>query len=235
VFILGAVLVSVIGERGAIWQGLAAGFLTGTGVWFSSGVWSAALLIPLMMLARELQYEPRRNAREIYESMLFVSFSGIFAAGFMLWLGHFVIKMDYVDIFRINRMGWHINNLASGRMDAWRWIAFNPYEFFFWTSLPIFFGVLLKFAVELREAGKSFANLLKMDIFFIATIVFAVILDLSGQVCYESPRLCWFLLPIIANIAMKGFIGYLQNLHSRVYYALLLLITLHTVSSIVIY
>jgi len=234
VFILAAALVSVAGEKGRIWQGLAAGFLVGTGIWLSPGVWSAMLLIPLMVIARDLGFAPRRKIQEVYESVMTVGLSAVLAAAFMVVAGSALLKVNYLDIFSINRMGWYINNVGSGRVHAWKWILFDPYEYFFWASVPIFAGFCVKLLAEIRELRIPLA-FAKPDKFFFAAVAFAAILNASGQVCYESPRLCWFFLPIIANLSIAGIAHHTQNLHSRILGAFLILVTMQTVLVALIY
>ena len=260
VFILAAVLVALTHEKGRLWPGLIAGFIIGAGAWLSPSVWSAVFLIPLVLMARDLAAEPRKKFREIYESLLVLGLSGFMAAGFALWLGSLATKINYIDIFQLNRSGWFLNNTASGRISAWKWLLFNPYEYFFWASLPIFLGCALqcysakRFAEQQarcagrrrvaakHELGKSFIriknswpNISRTEGFFAAAFVFALLLNLSGQICYESPRLCWFFLPILANFGIAGFADFAQSLHRKIWYLVLTLVSLQTSILIAIY
>ena len=112
-------------------------------------------------------------------------------------------KLDFIAIWRANEAGWYFNNTTSGRIHMWKWILFNPYEFFAWLGVPVF----CFFALAVwREAKK--ARLRKwgeIDPLVWAIFIFGLALDLSGRVCYESPRLAWFYAPFVCLVAAKGF------------------------------
>ena len=235
VFILTAALTACAHKKGSLWHGLLSGFIIGVGAWLSPSVWSGVFLLPLLVLARELGAEPRKKFREVYESLLVLGLSGFAGAGFALWLGSLVTKLNYLEVFQLNRTGWFLNNTFSGRIHVWKWVLFNPYEYFFWASLPIFLGAVVQFVKSSAIIKKSWPELPPMHGFFAAALLFAAILNLSGQICYESPRLCWFFLPILANFSIAGFSNFTQNFHSKIWYLVLTLISLQTAVVLAIY
>ncbi len=237
-FILGSTLLALLGagKRPALQalMMLAAGILIGAGMWLSPGVGAAALLIPILLAAQAKMRKRGSSAFQMGKEVAGAGFLVVLGAVLALWLGSKLIGAGWLEIYRINRLGWYFNNTVSGRVHAWKWILFNPYEFFFWTSFPVFAGILAKLFHELKKASSGeFRE--SADVFFWAVLVFMVVLNFSGQVCYESPRLCWFCLPMIAIIGATGLVRSMKNLHSFEKATFLGLVSLHTIFLVLIY
>ena len=235
VFILGAALVALSGKKRRWRQGLSAGFIIGAGAWLSPGVWSAGLLIPFLIAAKEFQTQPVKSSGEIFKSIMIVGLPALAGAALAVWIGSFVVQANYLDIFQINRNGWYYNNDASGRVSRLKWILFNPYEYLFWSSFPIFLGFLVKFGQEIRKFLDRTHEPGKIDAFFWFSLIFIIILNISGQICYESPRLCWFFLPILANLGISGFHQDMQNLHNKALILMIILTALQTCILLIVY
>ena len=226
--ILAATLIALRGSSrrsaGAFLAWFCSGLIIGFGLWLSPGVFSALILIPLLMLAESGTRDKVLRIKGILKK--FVIAELIILAGVLLalYLGSMLIGANWLDIFRANRVGWHFNNSVSGRFDVWRWILFNPYEFFFFASLPVLMGLMLKLGLELGKL-RSGGNI---DYFLVFSGIFLLILDFSGQVCYESPRLCWFCFPIVSALAIEGLLSSMKKLHIFMIVVFLSLLTLHT-------
>lgn len=235
VFILGSSLIAVSSWKRMAGKGILAGLLIGAGVWLSPAVWSAPVLMLFLAAAAELKSEPRKGYQEIFKSVLVVGGAAIIAFCFMILLMSLFAGMSYPDVYRINRMGWHLNNAASGRTAAWKWIIFNPYEYLLWSSLIVAAGFAAKLWQEARKLCPPDKQSEKIDPFFALSLAFISLLNISAQVCYESPRLCWFFLPFMACYGMAGFAGPMKNLHNRLWLLIFGLISLQTTLFILIY
>jgi hypothetical protein len=156
-------------------------------------------------------------------------------AGLAIMIGSVLVNADYWEIFSINREGWHFNNSSSGRISPLKWIVFNPYEYFFWSSFPIFLGFFAKISHEIRNIIKRSNDYGQIDAFFWLSLIFILILNISGQICYESPRLCWFFLPILASFGISGFSPDMQNLHNKTSIPVIILVLAQTGIMFLIY
>jgi len=235
VLILGSALIALGGMgklfRVGIWRMLPAGIVVGAGLWLSPGVWSALILIPLLSAAEMKTRQPDLTVIQILKKLAPAELIIIAGIIFGLWLGSLLAGASWLEIYRVNRLGWDFNNTISGRLSPWKWMIFNPYEFLFWCSLPVFLGVLVKIWLEVKSGGFSG----KIDFFFWFSGAFFIILNFSGQICYESPRLCWFCLPLISGMSATGLITAMKKLHRLILIAFLELIIFQTVLLRLIY
>jgi len=217
VVILGASVLAVGGYIGAklriFFRGILAGVIIGIGLWFSPGVWVSVLLVPLLIYAKGGKNRLESRS-EFFRSMVYLGSGSIIGILGILLLGSVFFKVNYLDIFSVNREGFYFNNFISGRVRVWKWILFNPYELLLWCSVPIGIGILVKIGLEFKRVfGGGIFNS-GLDKFFIVLIIILLIINLSGQLCYESPRLLWFILPLIAGVGLSGLSLALQNFHS---------------------
>jgi len=235
VFILGATLAAVGGRERKWGRGLAAGLIVGAGAWLSPGVWCAAILAPLLLAAEDLNSGWGANVKNITRDFLVIGIPALLGALAMIELGQYLAGMSYREVFELGRQGWHLNNAASGRVAVWKWMVFNPYEYFFWCSLPVFMGFLASVLSYVNSIWEKAEFIGKERNFLAASILFMLALDLSGQICYESPRLFWFFLPIVAVISTFGLAKTVQNLHKLAFGAIFLTISFQTALMCIIY
>ncbi len=181
--------------------GFMPGIIVGLGLWFSP-VFLAALPLAgaffLYWLARA-----KKNGQDIPSFSFILVFSVLFAAGVLIALlgTGALLDLSYLEVYRANMKGWSFNNTASGRVSTWMWILFNPYEFLTWQGAPVLVLLLVSIGMEARRIFKR--EVKTGSLFFWTVIVFALALDLSGRVCYESPRLVFFLIPFTCMIAVN--------------------------------
>jgi len=216
VVILGASFLAVGGDsrdkfRG-FFRGIWAGVIIGIGLWFSPGVWVSVLLIPLLLYAKE-DKNKLKDRSGFFRSMVYLGTGLIMGILSLLIIGSVFLQANYLDIFWVNREGFYFNNFISGRVRVWKWILFNPYELLLWSSVPVGLGLLLKMGLEFKKGVERRIFNAGLDNFFIVLIIILLVINLSGQLCYESPRLLWFILPLIVGVGLSGLCLALQNLH----------------------
>ncbi|OGP60237.1 MAG: hypothetical protein A2V67_18775 [Deltaproteobacteria bacterium RBG_13_61_14] len=171
------------------------------GIWFACGLWWSYTFLAALPLACLIAFSVWWKDRSIF----LLHALGLLLLGFLTvpLLLSWVSNYDLVAIYRANLAGWHFNNTVSGRIHMWKWILFNPYEFFAWLGVPIFLLFALAVWREIKKAWRKQWD--RIDPFTWAIVLFGIALDLSGRVCYESPRLAWFYAPLVCLVAAKGF------------------------------
>ena len=193
-------------------RAFAVGMIIGAGVWLSPSVWVSVPLAYFLLFAQ--MAEDERKLAEILKE------KKIYWSGFLMALGILIglvllsklMGIGYIEMFKLNRAGWRLNNVASGRVHIWKWILFNPYEYLFWLSVPLMFGFAVKVIDEIKKGIKR----KQADYFFIAWVGFLLLLDISGQVCYESPRLLWFGVVLTIGPCLLGtaYVLGMKNFHN---------------------
>jgi len=209
IFILAPSLLVLAKSRSLYLRMILAGIFLGFGIWMSPGVWSGMLLIFLLLLAENRQ--EKKPLKELFskEQILGFFLLLLFLFGTIILIS-FWMGISYLEVFHLNRLGFHFNNQIGGRLHHWKWMLFNPYEYLFWLSLPFIWGLLGKIIKEIKQfQGKRKLE----DYFFWALIGFFLILDLSAQLCYESPRLLWFLSYLMGASLLSGLFN-MKNFHS---------------------
>jgi hypothetical protein len=181
-------------KKQPVW-GLFSGWILGLGL-FSSYTLLAAF--PLLLLLQVSWWWKNRSSSPFWIFILF-GLGAVFGLGMHIWLS----KCDPIAIWRANVAGWYFNNTTSGRIHMWKWILFNPYEFFAWLGVPVFCFFALAVWREVKKARLRKWG--EIDPLVWAIFIFGLALDLSGRVCYESPRLAWFYAPFVCLVAAKGF------------------------------
>jgi len=201
--LLAAWLTIIAIRKKNIWNILSAGLVIGAGLWFGTSLIAALPLCALLGGAAVLEFKQNRTPLSRLAALMaavVVLLAGAAAAAVLLLGG--VMDVSWLEAYRaITEVGWSFNNAASGRVRAWMWIAFDPYEIAAFAGLPLFGLFLL--TLYRGAAPVFYRDLRSLDPWLIATIVFLLALDLSGKVCYEASRLAWFCFPLIAIIASR--------------------------------
>lgn len=175
--------------------GIVAGLVLGAGLWWS---YTALAGLPLAAGLAAVWWWKDRS---------FPLFWAWAALGFGFVIAIVVLagvsEADLRAVYRANLAGWYFNNTVSGRVQMWKWILFNPYEFFAWLGVPLFLFFALAVAREFKAAWRRQWD--RIDPLVWAVVLFGLALNFSGRVCYESPRLAWFYAPLVCLVAAKGF------------------------------
>ena len=181
-------------KRKSLWPGLLCGFFLSSGLWWSYSFLAAP---PLCLLLAAAWMKKNPSSRPFLYLGLFL------IALIVMPLAAWISGADPAAIYKANLAGWYFNNTVSGRIHMWKWILFNPYEFFAWLGVPIFLFFALAVGREVKKAWLKQWD--RIDPLIWAIVIFGIALDLSGRVCYESPRLAWFYAPLVCLVAAKGF------------------------------
>ncbi len=211
IFILVSALLVLSRTKWFYLKRIFAGIFLGIGVWMSPGVWSGLLLIFLLLFAENRA--EKKPLKELFSQKEILGFFLLllFLTGTIILISLWM-DIGYFEVFRLNRIGFHFNNQVGGRLKTWKWMLFNPYEYLFWLSVPLIWGFLLKIGKEI----KSFKEKGEIgDYFFWAVLVFFLLLNFSGQLCYESPRLLWFFNYLAGASLVSGFLPIMKNFHSQ--------------------
>jgi len=181
-------------KRGGLWEGFLSGFF------FSSCLgWSYTFLAaPLFCLFLAVAWIRKSDSPQPFP-YLTIFLITLLSFPLVAWIAH----ANPLAIYRANLAGWHFNNTTSGRIHMWKWILFNPYEFFAWLGVPVFCFFALAVWREVKKV--RLRQWSEADPLVWAIFIFGLALDLSGRVCYESPRLAWFYAPFVCLVAAKGF------------------------------
>jgi len=195
--IMGGVILFLNGlPKNKTLMSLFSGLLLTLGLWLSYTFLAAFPLV--FFVAAAWQIKTKSVLSRAYLTSFFLGIG----AGLLIILA-WVAPGNLLAIYRANLAGWHFNNITSGRIHMWKWILFNPYEFFAWLGIPIFCFFALAVWREVKKV--RLRQWSEADPLVWAIFIFGVALDLSGRVCYESPRLCWFYAPFVCLVAAKGF------------------------------
>ena len=198
VIILGVIFFLNGLPKNKILMSLFSGLLLTLGLWLSYTFLAAFPLVFFIGAAWQIK------TKSVLSRAYLTSFFLGIGAGLLIILA-WVAPGNLLAIYRANEAGWYFNNTISGRIHVWKWILFNPYEFFAWLGAPILYFFVLAIWRELKKAWRKQWN--EIDPLVWAIFIFGLALDLSGRVCYESPRLAWFYAPFVCLVAAKGFVN----------------------------
>jgi hypothetical protein len=209
-FIMLSIWLLLLGLRKKrMWAGAAAGLVIGFGVWTSPVFWAGLALAGIVSASWIAKARNEFQGTNLFSFLL--GLCALMAAGLLLALlgTGALLDLNYLEVFSANMKGWNFNNTMSGRVSAWMWMLFNPYEFFAWQGMPVLILCALAFGAEIRRLLNRH---LQMESWFIwAVLFFGLLLDLSGRVCYEASRLAWFLVPFTCMIAAYALEQRLNN------------------------
>jgi hypothetical protein len=181
-----------------MWRVALAGAIIGAGLWLGTSLLAAFPLIAMLGGAAIWQYRQDDSSPGRIMILLGCIVGALAGAAFlsMLAVGA-LLGADYLEVYQaITEIGWKYNNQISGRFQTWMWIAFNPYELLAWAGWPLAALFLAAVYTEPKKAWRLAPDHLAAGT--IALAAFLLILDLSGKVCYEASRLCWFCYPLLA-------------------------------------
>lgn len=189
--------------RRHLWRIALAGVVVGLGLWLGLTLLAAVPLCALY-LAAAIRERSRDGTGVLTGAVLFASMFAIFvmtAVVANLFAGE-AFGIDFIDVYRaVTEVGWKINNQVSGRLHAWMWVSFNPYEMAVWAGIPAA-AYLGKAVYEGAKKGWK-GHYALINHWLAALVVFMVALDVSGKVCYEASRLAWFCFPLMAIEAAR--------------------------------
>ncbi len=195
-------VVSAVSRR-ELWRAAPAGVIIGAGSWIGTALLAALPLCALYLGASILYFGKSRSAIK-ERAVLFISFMVVLAGvavGVNVLLGA-LMGVDYIEVYRAITEGWRLNNTLSGRVATWMWIGFNPYELLAWAGVPAAAYFLLAAIRSGKELSPRRPG--KVDYWLCALVVFLLLVDLSGKICYEASRLLWFTYPLIALESAKA-------------------------------
>lgn len=183
---------------------VAGGGVIGFGLWLGLTLLAALPLCVLYSCAAIWKFRregaPFRRCL-VLETAVTVLLAGTASA--VVLLPGAALNVSWIEIYRaITQIGWRMNNELSGRVHAWMWIAFNSYEIMAFAGAPLA-ALFIMSAVGLFPKLRS-RRFKDLDPWLLALVVFLVLLDASGKVCYEASRLAWFSFPLIAIAASRS-------------------------------
>jgi len=181
-----------------IWRAPLAGAVIGAGLWLGPTLLAAGPLGAVFCLAAIFSRQAPDSTRK-ERLLLFACLMALTAgAGVLVTLAlGAMLGLDYLMVYQaVTESGWRLNNVLSGRVHPWMWIAFDPYEFLAWAGVPLAAGFVLAVIHALKDLRRLGPD--HPAAWTLAALVFLITLDLSGKVCYEASRLVWFGFPLLA-------------------------------------